>query len=84
MLEYNYSAASPSLEGWQYIHIATDRKPPKGKKIQILHKDGTCFYGLWRDDCNYIAWAELLKRNKEKEASLPLATNPSVAKFRNQ
>lgn len=47
---------------------AGDPPAPRGVKLQILTTGGIAVLGEWKDDTNFMAWAPLIKRNKEKEA----------------
>lgn len=54
--------------GWRYP-AAAEEKPPKGVKVLLLTRGGTCIVGAWTDDGFFVAWSPLPKRDKEKEAA---------------
>jgi hypothetical protein len=51
---------------WSYPE-AGDPPAPLGTTIQLLNSGGASTKGQWTDESNFIAWAPLLKRNKDKE-----------------
>lgn len=52
---------------WRYTEPA-----PKGVKLSLLTRGRIQIAGEWIDDGSIIAWAPLIKRNKELERSLNL------------
>lgn len=64
MSDVGYLAGDSSF--WRYAVPA-----PKGIKLSLLTKGGVQVVGVWEDDL-YVAWAPLIKRNKESEKRLGL------------
>jgi len=50
---------------WQYPHIG--ERAPDGVVVQLLTRGGVAVRGVWNDLGDYIAWAPMLKRDKEIE-----------------
>jgi hypothetical protein len=61
-----YLAAS--APEWLYPGVG-DPLPPGGAKVSLLTIGGIQVTGTWSNE-GFLAWAPLLKRNKEKEARL--------------
>lgn len=60
--------------GFVYFYPAVgDEKPEAGAKVLLLSKGGVCIQGPWSDD--FLAWAPLPKRNKEKEDEMSKTWN---------
>lgn len=59
---------------WYYPHR---KKPPMGKKLNILQEGGIAIHGEWKWNAGFIAWQDLFKRDYEQEAEFKewLATN---------
>ena len=53
---------------WQYPHIG--EHAPAGVVVQLLTQGGVAVRGVWNDLGDYIAWAPMLKRDKEIERRL--------------
>ncbi len=51
---------------WSYPE-AGDEPAPLGTMIQLLNSGGSSTKGQWTTGSNFIAWAPLLKRNRDKE-----------------
>ena len=64
MNEVKYLAAQ--APEWQYPE-AGDPPPPLGTKLWLLNDGGAATTGPWTTGSNFIAYAPMLKRNKEKE-----------------
>lgn len=61
------------IAGGEEFHYpgAGDPMPERSDaKVLLLTKGGICVPGWWTGDPFYIAWKELPKRNREKEARL--------------
>lgn len=68
------SYVAAEMPEWLYPGVG-DQPPPLGAKVQLLTIGHVAVHGPWTDDGRYIAWAPLLKRNKEKEARLASAAS---------
>ncbi len=55
---------------WQYFGYPGHKPPPMGTKIHMLTKGKISVDGVWKMDGSVIAWAPLIKRDKEIEAFL--------------
>lgn len=51
---------------WKYPH---EHEPPRGKKLNILTCGGVAIHGFWKDNHGFIAWQDMFKRNRAKEAA---------------
>jgi hypothetical protein len=47
--------------------FAGDDKPPRGAKVVLLTRGGVAVLGPWSDSGNFLGWAPLPKRDKNKE-----------------
>ena len=47
-----------------------DPLPTGGRDVHLLTIGGTCVRGQWADDGRFLAWADMPKRDKAKEAAL--------------
>lgn len=48
---------------------AGDAAPPGGAKVLLLTRDGICVVGQWRGGGDFLGWAPLPRRNRNKEAA---------------
>lgn len=68
---------------WLYPHVDA---PPRGVKLNILTKGGIAIHGEWRNDCGFIAWQHLFKRDKQLEEEMMIMElgegADSIRKFR--
>ena len=64
MTEIKYLATT--APEWLYPE-AGDPPPPLGTKLWLLNDGGAATTGPWTTGSNFLAYALMLKRNKEKE-----------------
>jgi len=59
-----------SVARWQYPHIG--ERAPDGVAVQLLTRGGVAVRGVWNDLGDYIAWAPMLRRDKDLEERIGL------------
>lgn len=55
---------------WHYFADPEAEPCPKGELVYFLVKGGGSVKGVMREGMGYVAWAPLIKRDKEKETRL--------------
>lgn len=66
-----YHASNESW--WRYDGMLYNGVPlpaPKGEKVALLTKGGQQVIGVWQDNGGFLAWAPLIKRDKQVEELL--------------
>jgi len=70
MVEVGDVVATSTEGRWRYP--ANDEPAPPGATVQLLTRGGVTVRGVWNDLGDYIAWAPMIKRDKDLEARLGL------------